>query len=695
SLSAVAADSVACIATESAATALSEAATEPIDDRAPWFANLESFGRGPVTEAERVEVRLSEDLFSNRVEVSPPETAAVDHPIEPPAPAVPTASEAAATQTARADELARSAAELAELLGGTAIASPPSSSSEAPFYLQPAPALREPMIPPSPEPDDLTALTTPPIESIGPPPLPIERSTPPPVAELPVITAARLPAGLRRPSLRETSAPPEDPRAITLGEEARRDPALDASAPVPLELESIGSGMSPRAAAAAPELAESGPEPKWVEFGDRGGATKRESEAVAIPEWARMPEPPTAGGARRQPALHPDWPERPRLDTVPTGRRFWIGVGSVVAALVGVGWLLGLMLTGDATETGKPNPITSLLAAIGLRAPSFALEVESRPEGAAILIDGVSTGKRAPASLTLKPGTHRVTLSFGQWGEQSWDMEGRRGQKLALDGVMYGALEIFAPAPGSVVAVSVDGQARGFAPLRVDSLSPGPHQLRYSGPGMTSWGHSVDVRVLEEKQVLPRPIQSPSTGLIMVRASTTQDGEPRAINGAQVWVDGELKGVTPLALELMRGPHSVRVRYQATEPPIQVIDLPGGNQRFAMFEFGTGGESPRLEVQAPNRFPANGTGAVTVSIDGLPPREVREMWLHVRGSDGTWRRYEMSRVENPLAAGAVAPFPVSEFEDGGETLWYVSAITRQGDEYFTEIASARVVASGR
>jgi len=61
----------------------------------------------------------------------------------------------------------------------------------------------------------------------------------------------------------------------------------------------------------------------------------------------------------------------------------------------------------------------------------------------------------------------------------------------------------------------------------------------------------------------------------------------------------ERRGVTPLTLELPRGPHSMRAEYQGEEVPVQVIDLPGGNERYASFTFGTGGVSPKLVLKSP------------------------------------------------------------------------------------------------
>src|SRR5207244_5892300 len=112
--------------------------------------------------------------------------------------------------------------------------------------------------------------------------------------------------------------------------------------------------------------------------------------------------------------------------------------------------------------------------------------------------------------------------------------------------------------------------------------------------------------------------------------------------GAVVWVDRLRRGNTPLKLELPRGPHSVRVVYREEEAPVQVIDLPGGNQRFADFLFGTGIDRPRFNQFSPTGpLTSDHPEVVSVELDEMRESDVSEMWLHVRTREGIWRRYPM------------------------------------------------------
>ena len=181
-------------------------------------------------------------------------------------------------------------------------------------------------------------------------------------------------------------------------------------------------------------------------------------------------------------------------------------------------------------------------------------------------------------------------------------------------------------------------------------------------------------------------MSSPATGVLQVQATVNDEQGSSPLSGVQVFVDGELKGTTPASLELPRGPHSLRATWRGLNAPIQVIDLPGGNQRFASFSFGLDEDEPRLSlVGSYHAVPMSGSTTMNVSLSQLRPSEVREAWLHVRSAEGLWRRYEMTVAKAPGGSVLSCVFPLTNFDAHGETRWYVSASTQQGDEYFTEM----------
>ena len=515
----------------------------------------------------------------------------------------------------------------------------PSHPTPAPPIAAPPPAPAAPPAPPAPPPPALTpsapaVAPAPPVASVPPAP-----AMPPPPTSAPVAPAAS--------TVAEPPAPPMMP-APAIEEAPVAHPPV-AEAPIP---------------AAPPSPAEPA------------------STAETLPRRARaVPVLP------RRPA----WPTTQQLSRrqVPPWRRPWILAAGVLALFAG-GWLLATLQDSRPSRTNATEGRWSgALHALGLGGPRFTVTVNSRPPGAWITLDGNSPTVRTPAELSLTPGEHTVGLSFSDQGGSSYTVRGLKGEHQTIDGALWGALEVFSPNQVGVVAVSVDGEVRGFAPLRVDSLTPGVHEVRFSGPGVVSWGQTVDIRVGETKDLLARARPSPASGVLQVQASLTDEAGSQPLKGAQVWIDGDPRGVTPLTLELPRGPHSVRLMSKGTQAPIQVIDLPGGNQRFAVFELGLDVDVPKLAADVPARVSLEHPQVISATLAGVPPSEVREMWLHAQAGDGPWRRYSMTLMPSTDAMVGVTVFPRAAFDERGTARYYLSAGYGQGEEAFTEIRTVQ------
>ena len=399
-------------------------------------------------------------------------------------------------------------------------------------------------------------------------------------------------------------------------------------------------------------------------------------------EEIELPAPPLRSTRRVRP-LRPV----PPLDQ-DSGPSRWKGiwpVAAVIAVLFGAGWYLGAPRSG---ESDRPL-LKRALRAVGLGGARFDVVVTSQPSGAWISADGKELARRTPATIELPAGTHQVVLSLPDLGRASFTVSGESGRESKLDAPLDGSLTVRSSASTVPIAVSVDGTDRGYAPLTVNDLAPGPHQVEFSGPGMAPWGQTIEVRVREERQLVARPFDSPQTGLIEVRGTVSGDQGTEELKGDPVWVDGVRRGVTPVTLELPSGPHSVRVEHHGEVPPVQVIDLPGGNQRFATFQFGTGIDYPRLHLlTTPDPTGGDQASVVTAALEGVAASQVREMWLHARTPQGVWRRYPMTMLGSPSGAVGTVVFPGALLDGTGRAPYYTSAMVASGDEYFTELANA-------
>jgi hypothetical protein len=411
------------------------------------------------------------------------------------------------------------------------------------------------------------------------------------------------------------------------------------------------------------------------------------AEAVEAVEASAL-EPPRA--PRRPWTL--EGPETARAEAPPWFRRPAVWAAGVVIVFL-TGWLLG-GFSGPGTDRG--GPVMAALRAIGIGGAHFTVNINSSPGGAQIEIDGKPQATRTPATLELPPGEHTVKLVLQGLGEVTVPAKGRNGERLTLDESLDGSLEIVDADASVPISVSIDGKPSGYAPLRVEKIAPGLHEIQFSGPGMPAWAQTVQVDVRGTAQLVARPMSAPANGIIQVQATLNDERGASPLSGAQVWVDAELKGMTPLSVELPRGPHSLRVVFRGETAPVQVIDLPGGNQRFASFNFGLDLSPATVNLVGNTRtFVAGQPQMVSAQLAGLDGNDVNEEWLHVRTPEGLWRRYAMTLVHGAGSPVVTSVFPDNVFDRAGSVRWYVSATTKQGDEYFSELQTSNLVTAAR
>jgi hypothetical protein len=380
-----------------------------------------------------------------------------------------------------------------------------------------------------------------------------------------------------------------------------------------------------------------------------------------------------------------EWPALDELEhaTRPAWKNPWL-IAAFVALLFGVGWVVGHSQTPD--NDIHATPMSRMLRAVGLSGARFSASVDSDPPGAIISVDGKEVGRRTPATIELVPGVHKITLSMPDLGHVDVEVKGSRGQKLKVNESLHGSLEVTALDKSVPVKVSLDGQAMGFLPLSVGQLPPGLHEVQFSGPNMQPWAQNVSVPIRGTATLRARPMMSPATGVLQVQAILNDEGGSSPLSGASVFVDGELRGSTPETLELPRGPHSIKVTYRGTSAPVQVIDLPGGNRRFAQFHFGLESDLPPLKLKGDfSSLPAKKQTLVEATLEGLDWHDVREAWLHVRTGEGLWRRYQVTIEEGSRGTALSAMFPQNVGDANGRVHWYMSAATSQGDDFYTEM----------
>ena len=252
------------------------------------------------------------------------------------------------------------------------------------------------------------------------------------------------------------------------------------------------------------------------------------------------------------------------------------------------------------------------------------LVVNTNPSGVLVAIDGQQRGT-TPLTLTLNPGPHNLELRAGDAVRTipltiASGAESSQYIELIKSGTTQGRLQIRAEPSGARVAV--DGEVRGVAPLTIDDLAPGVHKIVVDNdfgsvaenvtiePGVTAtivvpltapqgapvsgWisvsapvelqlyedgrllGSSRNDRVLmtagrHDIEVVSEPLGYRATRTVQVAAgklSPIKLDWPKgavalnALPWAEVWIDGERIGETPIGnVSVGIGPHEIVFRH--------------------------------------------------------------------------------------------------------------------------------------
>jgi formylglycine-generating enzyme required for sulfatase activity len=184
-------------------------------------------------------------------------------------------------------------------------------------------------------------------------------------------------------------------------------------------------------------------------------------------------------------------------------------------------------------------------------APAWAeVEFASQPPGADIILNGELLGV-TPARLELLQGAYDVTLKRA--GYKAWqdDLVVAAGEPQQLPMVTLESadgLVFIRSVPGNA-NVTINGEFRGQTPLEV-SLPPGqPHDIRLFRTGFNTATRRIETRPDEERDITIS--LDPVTSLVRVLADPPD---------AELYVDGEFKGLANQTIEMMAASQRVEIR---------------------------------------------------------------------------------------------------------------------------------------
>lgn len=348
--------------------------------------------------------------------------------------------------------------------------------------------------------------------------------------------------------------------------------------------------------------------------------TKPQPPVVKAVESPAPIPPVIAPASYEPPVIEPTYDEFEDVDTAREGFMSHLAAPQarvkLIAAVVGLVVVAGAGVVGARRYFSAPAPA---VAATG------TLSISSSPSGAVVLVDGDSRGV-TPLSIPLKPGLHNVelrgggdprtvpvTITAGTQVTQYIELP-------SLPSVQVGQIQIRTEPAGA--QVSVDGVARGKSPVLVEGIAPGEHAVVLessfgtvkqtvtvtaattaslvvplsageSAPlsGWVAVSAPVDVQIFENKQLLGTSqsdrlmvsagrheleIVNQTLGYRVTKTVQVPAGKVAAVkmewpNGtlavnavpwAEVWIDGERIGDTPIGnYSLPIGPHEIVFRH--------------------------------------------------------------------------------------------------------------------------------------
>lgn len=224
----------------------------------------------------------------------------------------------------------------------------------------------------------------------------------------------------------------------------------------------------------------------------------------------------------------------------------------------------------------EPKPAPVATACLADRKGKFPIKVESTPVGATVYVGSKTCGvvAKTPWSGKVAAGPVLVILEHQSYDtvERTVTVTAKTTSELfvPMQRTNAGFVEIRGDSDPGVagVEVTVDGQAKGPVPITI-KVPVGRHLVEIAKPGFDNFSQWVDV--LDGQTQVLLPVLKPQT---VAKARLVIDAD---VKQAEVFVNGERKGTTPLALDdLPLGAYTIVVKAPGAKDWTQKLTLAAG-----------------------------------------------------------------------------------------------------------------------
>jgi len=176
----------------------------------------------------------------------------------------------------------------------------------------------------------------------------------------------------------------------------------------------------------------------------------------------------------------------------------------------------------------------------------------------------------------------------------------------------------------------------------------------------------------------------PDNGKLTVRSALLSDTGFEASRNEPVWVDGLMRGPTPLTLDLKPGTHSVRVVRRNFPPQVSILDVKPGGEHFVTAEFGARSEEP-LRFEPPLAYSIANPAPMTIALPEKEWDPSMALWIYAAAPGGSFQAKRMTRLEDGDRTFAALLPPEVTRNSARQARFYFKATGTAGRELYSEI----------
>lgn len=204
-----------------------------------------------------------------------------------------------------------------------------------------------------------------------------------------------------------------------------------------------------------------------------------------------------------------------------------------------------------------------------------AFSVLTKPEGAAIFIDGEYSGTSNTVINNLPVGAHTVLLTlynYSDYSETVWINEDMSQSLIHnFEPVPTTGRITFESEPTNA-GIYVDSEFKGNTRLELDEVEPGTYDVLIRKAGYDEWTGRVDVaagKISEVKAEL-------TLSKVNISVATIPEG-------ADILIDGVLSGISPAEISVSQGKHTILVEKFGYESVEEEVDIGALDDSFSYF----------------------------------------------------------------------------------------------------------------